>query len=463
MNILQIRSGISSWDYKRGMVPTFNFKLCIGGFGKDIADDLSLSKTPYTPAKGDKIFFLPNVNVPRVKFKNVCVEHNIKNVRDFTQATVFFGSKKSLNEITDTHWLYKCSTKYFVQFFELVKDRMDQYDVEKTETALEYYTEEFVALDSNLIQIINEEESIITDNDFGYSQNLMTVKEEYQDLYNHIKDKVILDEASVINVLNGEDATEIDEAMYNHLSEMLESSDTDNHVLAMEIMANSKYVESLIYLELLFYKYSYNISMSKTKTHVNFKSLISYLDKQPNSLDTDIDDIAKSLISKDQFTEDKINIIMRYLSNDIERRGNSKYFAVKTVTVHPNFVHVLNKNYAYEIQADYIPTVVETPIEEIPDTLVITETLSLEEIIDRFGDNLTENEMESLKVLVKPVDEIQEVDSEFAAEDNFDISTEEEEEDDTDVLEPEPVPEVSESQLNNNQIDTNGTPSIDWF
>jgi hypothetical protein len=350
-----------------------------------------------------------------------------------------------------------------VQFFELVKDRMDQYDVEKTETALEYYTEEFVALDSNLIQIINEEESIITDDDFGYSQNLMTVKEEYQDLYNHIKDKVILDEASVINVLNGEDATEIDEAMYNHLSEMLESSDTDNHVLAMEIMANSKYVESLIYLELLFYKYSYNISMSKTKTHVNFKSLISYLDKQPNSLDTDIDDIAKSLISKDQFTEDKINIIMRYLSNDIERRGNSKYFAVKTVTVHPNFVHVLNKNYAYEIQADFVPTVVESPVEEIPDTLVITETLSLEEIIDRFGDNLTENEMESLKVLVKPVDEIQEVESEFAAEDNFDISTEEGEEDDTDVLEPEPVSEVSESQLNNNQIDTNGTPSIDWF
>ena len=463
MNILQIRSGISSWDYKRGMVPTFNFKLCTGGFGKDIADDLSLSKTPYTPTKGDKIFFLPNVNVPRVKFKNVCVEHNVKNVRDFTQATVFFGSKKSLNEITDTHWLYKCSTKYFVEFFELVKDKMDAYDVEKTETALEYYTEEFVALDNNLMNIISEEDSIITDDDFGYSQNLMTVKEEYQDLYNHIKDKVILDEASVINVLNGEDATEIDEAMYNHLSEMLESSDTDNHVLAMEIMANSKYVESLIYLELLFYKYSYNISMSKTKTHVNFKSLISYLDKQPNSLDTDIDDIAKSLISKDQFTEDKINIIMRYLSNDIERRGNSKYFAVKTVTVHPNFAHVLNKNYAYEIQADFVPTVVESPVEEIPDTLVITETLSLEEIIDRFGDNLTENEMESLTVLVKPVDEIQEVDSEFAAEDNFDISTEEVEEDDTDVLEPEPVSEVSESQLNNNQIDTNGTPSIDWF
>jgi hypothetical protein len=463
MNILQIKSGISRWDYERGFQPTFTFKLQTGGFGQDIVDDLSLTKTPYVPTKGDKIYFLPNVNVPRVKFKNVCVEHNVKNVRDFTQATVFFGSKKSLNEITNTHWLYKCPTKYFVELFELNKSRMDQYDVEKTETALEYYTEEFVALDSNLMQIINEEESIITDDDFGYSENLITVKEEYQDLYNHIKDKVILDEASVINVLNGEDATEIDVNMYNHLCQMFDSSDTDNHVLAMEIMANSKYVESLVYLELLFYKYYGKIHERHTKNHVNFKSLVSYLGKDKNYMSTDIDAIAKSLIDKDQFTTDKIDIVMSYLSQDISVRGNSKYFAVKTVTVHPDFAHVLNKNYTYEIQADYVPTVVESPVEEIPDTVVVTETLSVEEVVDRFGDNLTENETELLKVLVKPVDEAIYVEYDFAAEDNFDISTEEGEEDDTDVLEPGPISEVSESQSNNNQIKTNGPDDFDWF
>jgi hypothetical protein len=43
------------------------------------------------------------------------------------------------------------------------------------------------------------------------------------------------------------------------------------------------------------------------------------------------------------------------------------------------------------------------------------------------------------------------------------LTLEEEEEDDTDVLEPEAVSEISESELNNNQIDTNGTPDIDWF
>ena len=70
MNVLQIRSGISQWDYDRGMIPTFSFGLHIGGFGQDILDELSLTKTPYVPTKGDKIYFLPSVNVPRVKFKN---------------------------------------------------------------------------------------------------------------------------------------------------------------------------------------------------------------------------------------------------------------------------------------------------------------------------------------------------------------------------------------------------------
>jgi hypothetical protein len=36
---------------------------------------------------------------------------------------------------------------------------------------------------------------------------------------------------SVMNVLNGEDATEIDKGMFEHLSEMFDSSDNDNHVL----------------------------------------------------------------------------------------------------------------------------------------------------------------------------------------------------------------------------------------
>lgn len=450
MNILQIKSGISRYDYVNGLgAVSFSIKLHVGGFGQDISDELSLNKIPYTPTKGDKIFFLPNVNVPRVKFKNVCVEHNVKNVRDFSQATVFFGSKKSLNEMTSTNWLYKCPIKEFLAFFELVKPKMDEYDIEKVETALEFYTEDLIAVDYNLREMINNEDSIIKDESFSYSENLMIVKEEYQELYKFLQDKTILDESSVINVLNGEDATEIDKVMFDHLSEMLDSSDTDNHVLAMEIMANSKYTESLIYLELLFYKYANNISASKTKTHVNFKSLISYLGKDKNYLDTDIDKVVNSLIDKGQLTSDNLDILLTYASKDIKRRGDSRYFTVKTISVVPDLLAELNSNYTYGVQEDFVHPTVEEVIE-------IEEPIIHEESESEFAaeDNFEVASEEEVSHMLYGVDN-EDIEASFTLE--------EEEEDDTDVLEPEVVSVISESELNNNQIETNGTPDIDWF
>jgi hypothetical protein len=86
-------------------------------------------------------------------------------------------------------------------------------------------------------------------------------------------------------------------------------------------------------------------------------------------MSTDIDDIAKSLIDKDQFTTDKIDIVMNYLSDDIKLRGTSRYFAVKTITVHPDFAHVLNNNYKYEVDSEFVSTVEDAP--EVEDSLVI--------------------------------------------------------------------------------------------
>ena len=434
MNILSINSNLGRYYRLDDSTeePEFRFTLHVGGFDSDIVDAINLLKIPYNPVKGDKIYFLPAVNVPRIKFKNVCVEYGVKNIRDIEQANVIFGSKKSLYEMTDSHWKYKCPTKDFLAFFELVKDKMDDYDIEKTETALEFYTNEFVAMDYQLAECIQNHMDHIDEYDL-YSHKMVIVKDQYKELFLNILDKEVLDESSVINVLNGEDATEIDKVMFEHISDMFNSSDTDNHVLAMEIMANSKYTESLIYLELLFYKYSNAIYNTHTKNHVNFKSLISYLGKDKNYLNTSIDDVVNSLRDKDQLTPDKLDILLSYGAKDIQQRGDSQYFTVKTISVNPGLLSELNSNYTYSTQEDFVPTVSETPV--------------IEEVVEEVEEPIIDEEPES----------------EFAAEDNFDISTEEAEEDTTDVLEPEAVSEVSELQLNNNQIKTNDTNDFEWF
>ena len=335
----------------------------VGGFDNDHGCDLNIVKKAYVPQKGDKIFFLPQVNIPRIKFKNVALEYGIKTVRDITQANVFFGNAKSNHDMTTNTWSYKVSKTDFQKYIDLIADKLDDHTLSNVETALEFYTNQYVAVPYNVLNHIVD--TVPNNSGARYSTRLTFIKEEYKEEYLHLMNLEIYDEASVIDMLNGEEATVIDETMYDHLREMFKSSDTDNHVLAMEIMANSKYTESLIYLELLFYYEYYQISNCHTKNHVNFKSLLSYLDKNKNYMSTDIDDIAKSLINKGQFTTDKIDIMMKYLSDVIQNRGDSDYFAVKSITIKPDQVHHLNANYTHEVIADFPEPEIEISEEDI--------------------------------------------------------------------------------------------------
>lgn len=96
MNIIKITSDVARYrpDFDRFPDGKFDISIITGSFNTEVSDLFNLVKIPYTPSKGDKIYFLPGVNIPRVKFKNVCVEHGIKTIRDIEQATVIFGSKK---------------------------------------------------------------------------------------------------------------------------------------------------------------------------------------------------------------------------------------------------------------------------------------------------------------------------------------------------------------------------------
>lgn len=359
-NILRFSCDLDThWSASDTSSVSFSIESLLGTFTEDSNDLLTIVKQPYIPQRGDKIYFLPEVSVPRVKFKNVCVEYGIKTVRDITQANVFFGCSKSTHYMTNNKWDYKLPTSDFKAFIEVLNHRLDGHTKDKIETALEFYDNDDVAISWNIMNNIGG--ALPSHNGSKYSQRLVTIDEDFREEYEHLKSITIYDESIVIDILNGEDATVINKEMYEHLSEMFRSSDTDNHVLAMEIMANSKYTESLIYLELLFNAYASKIMDIHSKNHVNFKSLVSYLDKNMRYLHTDIDDIVDSLVNKSQFTVDKLEIIMEYLSEEIQNRGDSKYFTVKTITVHPDYIAQLGSNYTYGVQDDFVGP--EVPIE----------------------------------------------------------------------------------------------------
>ena len=366
-------------------------------------DTFNINQNGYTPMKGDKLYFLPGVNIPRIKLKDLATKFGIRTVRDVSEANVIFGSSKTKDKMTGYTWKYKIPTTLVQLFFETYKNDMDDYQFSKIDNALEFYTEEYILTDWSTARNF-------TDNDLpqwnSYSQqpqytdyhsksrasseHVHEVNKDYINLYDLIKGKEIIDESCLLDQLNGDDAVIIDADMFTQLTTMFNSSDDDNHILAMEIMANSKYKESLLYIEMIFKNHSYSIGNCHTKNHVNFKSLLSYLGKSNRYIDTSLDDIMESLISKKVLTKDKVDILLENYGHEINNRGDSTYFKVQTITVNEDTLSLLNENYNYKVIEDYEPSIVNNLEEEelnevIEDELIneiVNEPIEIEIIIE---------------------------------------------------------------------------------
>jgi hypothetical protein len=145
----------------------------------------------------------------------------------------------------------------------------------------------------------------------------------------------------------------------------------------MEIMANCHYDKSLLYLELLFCDHSYKINDTKTKSHVNFKSLLSFLGKS-YGYSTDIDDIMNSLKKHNKFTKENLDIILKLHGDVIQNSGDSTYFKVKVITVDSEVLELMKEDYTYTMLEDPIFEVASPEIEE---TVMIEEEI-VPEIIE---------------------------------------------------------------------------------
>jgi len=366
-------------------------------------DTFNINQNGYTPMKGDKLYFLPGVNIPRIKLKDLATKFGIRTVRDVSEATILFGSSKTKDKMTGYTWKYKIPTTLVQLFFETYKNDMDDYQFSKIDNALEFYTEEYILTDWSTARNF-------TDNDLpqwnSYSQqpaytdyhsksrssseHVHEINKEYIHLYELIKGREIIDESCLLDQLNGDDAVIIDADMFIQLTTMFNSSDDDNHILAMEIMANSKYKESLLYIEMIFKNHAYTIGQSSSKNHVNFKSLLSYLNKSNRYIDTSLDDIMESLISKKVLTKDKVDILLNNYGHEINNRGDSNYFKVQTLTVNEDTLSLLNENYSYKVIKDYEPLIVNNSEEEELDeviedeliTEIVNEPIEIEIIIE---------------------------------------------------------------------------------
>lgn len=225
---------------------------------------------------------------------------------------------------------------------------------------------------------------------------------------------------------------------------MFKSSDKDNHIMAMEIMANSNYVESALYLLMLLEEYGHRIADCNTKNHVNFKSMVSYFGLRVRDVDNlDPDDVSKKLTSLGLLTTEWLNILLESRLNwFITNIARSSTFNVASIVPTPEVSVAIDSDYRAEITFDDKDPFLEfaAGLNEVS-----------EEIEEVNQDDLSAPVLEELNDLGPEGPE-----GPVGPEDDFNV-VEVQTEGLTEELPFEPL-------SNNNQIEeTNESTGIDWF
>ena len=396
----------------------------IRGFNVDIIEGLEdsvstfVNSKGYVPTKGDTIYLLPGVNIPRMKLKDLALNLGIRVVRDPAKATVVFSGKSSVGKLTTSTWYYFADANTILE--NVKKLCKDDYYIDKLETAISSTGATRVCSGWSDMRntLCNGDPSIYE------SQYIYGIEPEYIDTYNAIQGKPIYCESELITNINGDDSTVIDYDVYKQLKNMFESSDDDNHILAMEIMANSHYENSILYLLMLISDFSHKISNTHTKNHVNFKSMLAYFNWIPRNISSQsADDIIKIIDGKGLLTLDMIKILYKEYTDDIHRSiAYDEVFEIKEITIKQDYLDKLNLTSLNLINPEELE--VTDPVDEI-----VTD-----ELIEAAITNIKRDELKS---------ELIAIEEELAKEDS--------------------VPVKEEEQSNNNQIEEIDGDDFEWF
>jgi hypothetical protein len=386
----------------------------------------------YVPAQGDSIFLMPGVNIPRVKLKDLALNLGVKIVRDATRANIIISGKATMNKITCGRWLHNATTEEFTKYVANLD--FDQYYIDKYETAVAACNPEVIYMEYSTKNDLNYKGYKVKD---AYSSAVHFVEDEYRDMLDSIQNKTIFDESELLAMINGDDAVTITPEVYSQLVKMFESSDQDNHIMAMEIMANSNYIDSALYLLLLLEGYAHKIGDCHTRNHVNFKSMVSYFTLAVKEIGwLDPDKIAKKLVTLDLLTKDWTHVLLQErVEWFIRNIAHSTTFNVSEIVPTPEIQIAINDSYSGDIE--YKPNTKE--VASVTEFSILPER----EIESEEEERVAAPEMEAIFTEEEDV-----VIGEVIAE--LDIE-------DTEV--------TLETELlsNNHQIETNESTDIDWF
>ena len=336
------------------------------------------SITPY-----QKYFLFPGTSVPRVKLQNLSIDSGIKTVRDINSADVCFYSANTLHKLSHTEYHYTMPKAQFELAVEQAKHNdTDDYILNRIAMALSLIESDVVACDWNsrnfLAQGSPELKKLFHDSKISSSHirdRYHMIESENCDLVDKILSGSVklVHEKELLANLNGDDALVITQTEFDQITSMFRSSDQDNHVLAMEIMANCNYQESMYYLLRAFKDFHQQMANQRAKNHVNFKSLVSFLNIGSASYNWSLSamHIVNLLKDKSLLTLELVDRIIEDYTQEIKNFSSTKKnpIIIKSFTLSEELLAYFNTNYTNSIVSDFEPVVIESVAEEAVEEL----------------------------------------------------------------------------------------------
>ena len=139
----------------------------------------------------------------------------------------------------------------------------------------------------------------------------------------------------------------INEKKYRELRAFGETGDKDNIVLMMELMANSDYEKSVAYLIFLLREFGQKICQYSEVDHVNFKSLLNFLDIPKTKLaqrwDFNVHYITTLLKKHKVFTKNNVMMLTSLCANDSIDDNDSCPWQ-SGISLKPTFYNTLDKD-----------------------------------------------------------------------------------------------------------------------
>ena len=302
---------------------------------EDAIEQILTPEKNYQFSKDDRLYFMPGCTVPRFKVKQLCKEIGLSVVKSPDSATVAIRGEETPEEIVKSDYAHYYFTKDQILNF-VTKNYgagvMGVYDLKKLLTLdttfdvveiNDYSTRELMCGKNNVDWVITT-----TAPKTSTIYLWMSETKRLADFDTIIESGMkIADQMDLLAIINSHN---MDEAMYYETKKMFESEDTNNRVLAMELMANCDYEKSAVYLLSLYQIFQSEIRNSKEVDHVNFKSFLKFFNLDKNN-HTNLNNFVQKLIEKRMLTSSNLSILMNLVKEDLTKNLKCSYFEVTEI------------------------------------------------------------------------------------------------------------------------------------